>query len=713
LTHPVSRASLGKLSLVKKLSIFQALVIMVVIGAFTFVLSSFVTHRIEVRTEVNLKQEVSLLIDMMGSYHAALAENARVLDHSFLSSFNGGFSVDADKTVAAGGAQVPLLKSGTTTLNGNQELVDKFKASAGADCSVLVRSGDDFVRVATTITDEKGNRLLGVALDHALPAYEGLKNGAEYTGKFSIAGRDYMTAYLPVKDAQGSVVAVLGVAVDFTAELKALATQILKTKIGKTGYIYALEAAPGKDQGTLRIHPASVGKNILASKDTNGFEFIRDILQRKEGVTRYFWLNPALGETVPRQKIVAFGYLKEWDWVIAAGSYTDELNTEGVFVRNAMLVATVLMILVLLVTFMFVGKRWLSVPLERAVRMTEVLAGGDFRGIAALGQDTGPTANEVDLLERGIYRMALSIREILENIQQASEKLASASGQISASADLASETAQMQSKSTSQVHSAMEQMSATVSDVSTNSQHAAETARVAAETARDGGQIVKQTIDSMHLIADTTRRASATIIELGKSSDKIGGIASVISEIAGQTNLLALNAAIEAARAGEQGKGFAVVAGEVRRLAERTTAATQEITSTIENIQLETRAAVGAMASGNQAVEEGLTRTENSGKALDQIITMAGRVGEMVDQITNASSQQNAAAQAVNTNMAKISEMSGKVSTTSTETARACEELSTLALSLQELVGHFKLDETDKDRNHPVGQSKLRQSKRK
>jgi len=692
LIRPFSQTSLSKASLVRKLSLFQALVIMVVLGVSAFALSSIVTGRIEARAEDSLKQEVSLLVNTMASYHAALAESTQVLDRAFLNTFDGGFVLDQAKQVDVGEVHTPLLKSGATILNGNAAVVDRFRAATGAQCSVFVRSGDDFVRVASTVRDDKGNRLLGVVLDPAGPAHASLKNGMEYVGKSSIVGRDYMAAYLPVKDGQGTVIAALGVAVDFTAELKVLSDQILKAKIGKTGYIYALEASPGKDQGTLRIHPANVGKNILASKDAHGFEFIRDIIQRKNGVSRYFWINPALGETVPRQKIVAFGYLKEWDWVIAAGAYTEELTTEGVYVRNAMMLATVLMLVILLTTFMIVGKKWLSDPLQRAIRVMDVVADGDFRQIDAGGKETIETANEVELLENGVYRMARSLREVLERIQEAAAKLAAASEQIAASARRGSETADKQVKSTNQIHSAMEQMSATVSDVSHNSQQAAQSAQVAAETAREGGQIVKQTLDTMHLIADTTQRASATISELGKSSDKIGGIASVISEIAGQTNLLALNAAIEAARAGEQGRGFAVVAGEVRRLAERTAAATQEITATIDNIQQETRAAVGAMASGSQAVEAGLVQTENSGKALDHIIAMAVHVGEMVHNITDSSSQQDAAADAVNTNMAQIAEMSGQVSSTSNETAKACQDISMLALSLQEVVGHFKLD---------------------
>jgi methyl-accepting chemotaxis protein len=230
--------------------------------------------------------------------------------------------------------------------------------------------------------------------------------------------------------------------------------------------------------------------------------------------------------------------------------------------------------------------------------------------------------------------------------------------------------------------------------VSKNSHQAAEAARIAADTAHDGGKVVSETLANMRLIADSTNAVSAKISELGRSSDQIGSIASVISDIAGQTNLLALNAAIEAARAGEQGRGFAVVAGEVRRLAERTATATEEISGMIDSIQREAREAVEAMQGESRQVMLGVDKTESSGKALDRIIEMAGQVGEMVAQIATAATQQSAAAEEVNGNVAHIAKMTSESSENASETSRACTNLSSLALSLQSVVGQFKLSST-------------------
>lgn len=685
---------LSKISLVKRLSFFQVLVILIVMGTFTFTLSSLITKRIESRAEKDLTQRVALLVNMISTYHSALAENAQTLLGVFHAGFPGEFSLVSSSPSKAGVKEVELLKSGSTTLNGNTEIVDRFYSTTHAACSVFVRSGEDFMRISSTLKDEKGNRFIGSLLDQSQPAYKNLIEGAGYTGKADIGGREYMSAYAPIKDAQGRVVGVIGILVDFTDGLQKLSEQIVKIKIGQTGYIYAMDAKPGKDQGVLRIHPSMLGKNVINSKDAHGVEFFRNMISQKQGVIRYWWINKGTSETKAREKIVAFDYIKEWDWIVAAGSYTDELNTEGVFLRNATLAATLLVVIALVSMFVIMAHRWISMPLQRAVVVTDRLAAGDFTQIASMEIDEQETENEVELLVRGIYRMAHSLCSLLEMVSDAAAQLTVASQQILASAGRSMETSQNQSSSTAQVATAMLEMAATVEEVSKNSHQAAEAARIAADTAHDGGKVVSETLANMRLIADSTNAVSAKISELGRSSDQIGSIASVISDIAGQTNLLALNAAIEAARAGEQGRGFAVVAGEVRRLAERTATATEEISGMIDSIQREAREAVEAMQGESRQVMLGVDKTESSGKALDRIIEMAGQVGEMVAQIATAATQQSAAAEEVNGNVAHIAKMTSESSENASETSRACTNLSSLALSLQSVVGQFKLSST-------------------
>lgn len=685
--------SQSRISIVKRLSIYQAIVILIAMGTFSVTLSSLISKRIEDRTEGNLKQQIALTVNLLSAYHAAVAESARTLQGVFRAGLPGEFSIDSALPLKAGERQVPQLKSGSVLLNGNTQIVDRFSQTTHAASSIFVLSGEDFVPIASSFKDERGNRIAGAPLDRSNPAYEKLIKGESYTGKAGIANRNYMCSFEPIKDAQGRVVGVNEILLDFTDGLQKLSDQIAKVKIGKTGYIYALDARPGKGQGTLRIHPSQAGKNIIGSKDADGVEFIRAMIERRQGVSRYAWINQSLGEKKPRNKIAAYDYLAEWDWVIAAGSYVDELNSEGIFLRNAMLLATVLVIVALVSIFVMIARRWISRPLQRAVLATDQLAAGDFTQIAHMQVDDLPTDNEIEQLERGIYRMARSLCGLLEKIRDAAERLLDATQDISESVAQTTETSRNQSDKTARVATAMLEMSTTVDEVSKNSQQAADAARVASETAHEGGNVVGETLATMRLIANSTNAVSARISELGESSNKIGSIALVISEIAGQTNLLALNAAIEAARAGEQGRGFAVVAGEVRRLAERTAAATEEISKMIGNIQSEARKAVEAMRGESDEVALGVTKTESAGRALDQIIGMAGQVGKMIEQIAAASTEQSAATDEVNGNVSSIAEMAAQSSNSANEMARACTGLSSLAMSLQEVVGQFRLSE--------------------
>ena len=201
-------------------------------------------------------------------------------------------------------------------------------------------------------------------------------------------------------------------------------------------------------------------------------------------------------------------------------------------------------------------------------------------------------------------------------------------------------------------------MTATIGEISHNAESAAGASRVSAETADQGGAVMQAAAATMEKIAAATSTVSEKMTSLAHRSEEIGKVVNVIQEISEQTNLLALNAAIEAARAGEHGRGFAVVAGEVRRLAERTKGATEEIAGTIRSIQEETRETLQVMQDSRTAVETGMEETAHARKSLEAIIESSKQVEHQIHLIATAATEQTSASGEISESAGQISQLS-------------------------------------------------------
>jgi len=300
-------------------------------------------------------------------------------------------------------------------------------------------------------------------------------------------------------------------------------------------------------------------------------------------------------------------------------------------------------------------------------------------------------ANEIDEVGAWFNDFIGRVEDIVRRVSSHAHTLGAAATELAQTAQETATQARQQQEQAARITVTMNEMSTAVQEISQTTQRAADDARRAEESAISGGKTVQSTVEAIQGLLATNRQTSARIEELGRSSDAIGKIVSVINEIADQTNLLALNASIEAARAGEHGRGFAVVAGEVRRLAERTSAATKEIDATVRGIQDGTHIAVDAMRSSLEQVESGVSSANSAGSALTSIIDGSVSMQKMVTQIAAAATEQSYSTQSVVSTMGEIASIIEHTADSSQQSVVASEELSQLANELAGLVGAFKV----------------------
>lgn len=372
-----------------------------------------------------------------------------------------------------------------------------------------------------------------------------------------------------------------------------------------------------------------------------------------------------------------------------AGADKAAASAESAY-RSARMVLIVAMFLVLIVSLVCgrVIARLIATPIIEASKLLERVAQKDLTQTMEVKSN-----DEVGKMVSALNTMIVTLRDMLQHILADTELLNQSTMQISAAANQTSHATHDQSEHVQHVAAASQEMVAVITEISQNTEKAAIASRDSAKSAQNGGDVVRDAVNSMEHISKSNADIVTKMKSLGASSLQIGTVVSVIQDIADQTNLLALNAAIESARAGEHGRGFAVVAGEVRRLAERTRKSTEEISNIISAIQAETKEALSVTENGKEMVTQGLERAEEAGRALDSIISTANSSEQMVTLVATAASEQTSASLEVSQNMEKIAIMIEQASGAADQTAEACKDLTQLATNLEATVGQFKLRE--------------------
>ncbi len=313
------------------------------------------------------------------------------------------------------------------------------------------------------------------------------------------------------------------------------------------------------------------------------------------------------------------------------------------------------------------------------------LADGDLTVHTTVTEEiTGAIADSVNFTIDALRTLVTTINSTAVEVNASTERTQATAAELA-------EASNKQAREIASASAAITDMAESMEHVTKEAAESAEVAQKSVEIAQKGAEVVRKTISSMDNIREQIQETSKRIKRLGESSQEIGDIVGLITEIADQTNILALNAAIQASTAGEAGRGFAVVADEVQRLAERAGNATKQIEGLVNTIQADTNEAVKSMEISTAGVVSGAAMAEAAGEALKEIEDVSSELAKLIQGISDSAKQQSIVANNVSQSMTVIQEITLQTSEGTEETSRALDALNELSTELSRSVSGFKL----------------------
>ncbi|HHQ5362803.1 TPA: methyl-accepting chemotaxis protein [Enterobacter hormaechei] len=396
------RAGLGT-----KLSLLTGASVATLFLLFTFLLSHNASQQLEDLAVEDLHNQSTGMVDMVEMFNTSLSEEVESYTRLFTTFLPQPLNSDSSQSRTINGLTVPLLKGGETELHENNTLSDDFLSRTGAISTLFVRSGNDFIRVATSLRKENGDRAIGTVLDTTSPAFAAVTKGEVYRGLALLFGKRYITQYQPVKNAEGQVIGIIFVGVDITHSWNVMREKILNRRLGKSGHFFVLDRSSGKTRGQYLFHASEEGK--LPNWDTATQQ---QLLSDKAGTLERV---SADGRTLK----VAYTPLPGWNWTIVGEVDKAVLLSSVTTLRDRFLMAGVVLSALFAGLFVILIRRMLTRPLRAVIALARQYAASEIHlGTNALASDTGEISEQINKQASSVEETSASMEQLAATVQQ-------------------------------------------------------------------------------------------------------------------------------------------------------------------------------------------------------------------------------------------------------------------------------------------------------
>ena len=603
-------------SIAQKIFITNAPVIVILVAALFIFISVYASKSAQSSAEMNINEAAFLVDSSFNNLIGQLKQNSKnsmsVFKYFLESNYGSYTDFELRGKDENGHPDYYLFDN---QLTGNTEVLDKFTSTTQDIATIFAREGDDFIRITTSLKDANGNRAIWTKLDHNHPAYSLILKGETYIGKATLFGKDYMTFYEPVKDANNNVTGILFIGYNLAPAYTVLQESIHNIKIGTNGYIIAYD----KKNDLFTIGSLAEKPSVMP--------FYKDI--KENSIFHYSFNN---------SDYIAKDIVNEdlgWNIIISAleSDYIDDI----LFLRTIIFIGIIIFLLALFISINIMIRFAVVIPLRNmTVSLFEFFDDISHRDKGSRPESVSNTKDEIKAVSNAIQEQVRLLqiglsedKRLIEESLEVSAKVKSGYLNVKINASTSNPALNMLKDNINEtfynLDNTMQDILAVVEQYSNNdfrgsinegilegellsvikginlmgeriremlhtSMNTCENLMGSSDelknhvdtlekSAKTQSSHLTKNISSLNHLNESMESVNTRAKEVVEHSEAIRNIIAVIHDVADQTDLLALNAAIEAARAGEHGRGFAVVADEVRKLAERTQKNLQEISA--------------------------------------------------------------------------------------------------------------------------------------